>query len=92
MFKASELLAHINKFAPATGVSVVDDKDLSKCRIHFTDDATPEQRAAAQAELRYFTPPEEKPPVDADALAELLENKGVLSKQDVAAVRKPKGR
>lgn len=86
--KASQLLAHIKKFAPAVGVSVVDDKDLSKSRIHFTDEATPEQREAAQAALQDFVPPEEKPPVDVEKLVALLESKGTLSKQDLSEVRK----
>jgi hypothetical protein len=35
--------------------------------------------------------PEEKPPIDHEKLVEILESKGVLSKQDVAAARKKQG-
>ena len=59
-------------------------------RVDFADEATQEQRAAAQAALQDFVPPEEKPPVDVEKLVALLESKGTLSKQDVAAARERK--
>lgn len=58
---AERLDTAVRAVAPITGVSIGQANDRSTWRIDFTQDATDEQKAAAQAALEAFDPTEPEP-------------------------------
>jgi len=82
--------AHLTSLGiPYVGLALLQEKP-PKWRIDFTPEATPAQKAAGENALRNFVPPADPPEIDLVKLTELLESKGVLTKQEVVTVQRAK--
>ena len=86
----AQLTEHLAAIAPIEGVRITDPDDRSTWAIRFKEEATPGERAAAEAALLTFEAPAEVTPLTGDDLAELLKKKGVLTDNDIKGAREAK--